>query len=172
MPEGDKPVTQAEIDRIFKMYKEGQEKLDTIVAKLDKSEKEKVEILGRIATMEKNTKPPAKDEEVEYSEENPPKTDEEWNEFFYQNPTLATDLRNKLTSRQRQYKDDWDKKQQESVEELVKLHPDMYKKDEKGNILRDKNGVYLIDENSEKGKIFIDIAGNDPGIMRVATGAR
>ena len=171
----NKVVTQGELDRIYKMYKEGQEKLEVIIGKLDKSEKEKVEIIGKIAEMERRNPPPAKpkeEEEVEYSEQNPPQTEAEWDEFFYAHPAAASDLRNRLSSKFRDAEDNWKKRNKECIEELVTLHPDMYKKDDKGNILKNKDGAYVIDETSDKGKIFIDIAGSDPAILHSATAPR
>jgi hypothetical protein len=48
----------------------------------------------------------------------------------------------------------------------------MYEKDAEGKVKRDRDGRPVFDSTSEKGKLFNEIAGADPTILRVATGAK
>lgn len=163
-------VTQEEVNKYFKLWKETGEKLEKVVEKLDKSEAAKVELVTRVKALEtkNNYVPPPEDErplkEI-YTEQNPPQTEAEWDELFTESPSYATDLRNKVKKSQDDYRTERDK----AVQTLIEKHPDMYKRDEKGMLLRDKDGNVIFDKESPKGKIYSRIAGKDPKILESVT---
>lgn len=153
------PVNQEAIDRIFKKQKETEEALE-------RSEREKVDLVGRVKSLEEAGKPPAPaatppppgtktkygfkpDGSVVY-----PATQEEWEDLYDDNPLLATDLRVALNTRQGKTVN----AQLESIDKVAKGHPEMFKKDEQGNILKDARGIPVPDIANPKYKRYCEIA--------------
>jgi hypothetical protein len=190
MPE-EKVVTQEEFNRIYRLYKEGEEKLEVVVAKLNTSEAEKVNVLERIKALEDKNKerppayvPPAEGEQKlseVYTEQTPPQTEQEWNDLYDENPTYAHDLKIAVGKTHKSWKDE----RKNAADELQKKHPDMYlrnedgsfkrfKVDERGNYVKvagkpveDPQGIPHMDVNSDKGKIWMGLA-TDPKFLASA----
>ncbi len=170
MGEEKKFVTQEEVDKYFKKWKETGEKLEKVIEKLDKTAAEKVELVARIKKLEEEkTKVPLPDDEKPLSEvytvDNPPKTEDEWNDLYDENPSYAQDLKEKVRSKLTE----WQKERQRCLQVLQEKHPDLYKRDENGNFIRDAHGNLIFDHESEKGKIWNRIAGRDPKILESAS---
>ena len=183
-----KPATQAEVDKYYKLYKETGEKLETIVAKLDKTAAEKVELVGRLKDLEERVPkkpayvPPPNDDDLTkvYTLDNPPQTQEEWDDLYDASPSYAHDLKNQVT----QASSARSSKMKTAAGKVQEKHPDMYKVDGEGKIKRfqvnargeyikdntgafidDSTGLPMLDMESEKGKIWMDIA-TDPNFLQ------
>ena len=158
-----KPVTQEAINTIYKKFRETDEKLQ-------KSEEEKVVLVTRIAELERGRPKPVITQpqslKDRYNEESFPETEEEWDELIAEHPTYGTDLRQRYLGGISSF----EQEQKKSAKKLQDKHPDMFLKDENGNLRYDKNGLVLFDPISEKGKIFNEIAAEDPNILRVKNG--
>jgi len=171
----DKIVTQAEVDKWFKQAKTNEEKLNTTIAQLEKSEAGKVDLVNRVAILEKN--PPVIPKEEEKPEEQEknygrqadgtiifPKTPEDWDNLNTDNPTLHADLRYAWNSQDRSVKDEFVK----SALKVAEKHPDMYQQDEGGKVkISDgtakvgstivPKGCPIVNMESDKFKIYMDI---------------
>jgi len=187
--------SQEEVDKYFKLYKETGEKLETIVDKLDKTAGEKVELVSKVKEQDEKIKkleeekkvkpayvPPAGDEDLTkvYTLDNPPQTQEEWNDLYDSNPSAAHDLKNQVTKVTSEHSG----KMKNAAKTVQDKHPDMYKlkedgtikrfkadaqgnyaKDNTGAFIEDTAGLPMLDEESEKGKIWIGIA-TDANFLR------
>jgi len=165
-----KPPTQEDIDKWYSIAKTNEEKLKLVTDKLSIAESEKVHLIGKLKAAPVVKKQPTADTPLSevFNENNFPTTEEDWNDLHDENPAYATELQ----LRQNQRKNEFVTKVRDTVEDLVKKHPDMYKKDASGGVARDVHGRPIFDSDSPKGKIFDEIAGSDPTILRVATGAQ
>jgi hypothetical protein len=181
----EKVVTQAEVNKYYKMAMEAKEKAEVVVGKLDKSEAEKVELISRIKKLEEDAakRPPLpartttveEDEDLTkvYTIENPPVTKEEWQDLSDYDPRYAMELERKLAHSQETI----DKTVTEQQKTLQEKHPDMYLRKEDGsfrrfkvgpdgNYVRDPSGKFIdddkglpmLDQGSEKGKIWVELA--------------
>jgi hypothetical protein len=187
LPKDVKYVTQEEVDKYFKLWKETGEKLETIVDKLNKSEAEKVELVGRIKRIEDAKKPtyiPDEDDLTKvYTERNLPKTEEEWNDLFDANPNYAAELKYKakeLADSANKQVTSWQNERNTAITKLQEKHPDLYLRNEKGeikkfkfdgrggyakdaagNMVEDPNGVPCLDMESEKTKVWVELASDE-----------
>ena len=154
-----KPVTQEAIDAIYKKLKETEEKLS-------RSEQEKVGLVTRVAALETSGKPKGTQTLRDvYSEENYPQSEEEWDDLIAQYPTYGTDLR-------RRFQDNvitFESAQKKSAERLREKHPDMFMKDKDGKFIFNEHGI-VFNPESEKAKVFQDIANKDSRILEIADG--
>jgi len=183
---GGGKVTQEEVNKYYKLYKEGSEKIEVLVNKLNLAEGEKVDLVGRIKKLEDDKKPPVYVPPEDglpkvYTEEDPPQTEQEWNDYFDSNPNAAHELKAKVGTRQ----NSWRQERVKSAKDLQEKHPDMYFRNEDGSLKKykvdisgnyvkaggqlvlDPAGVPHVDEKSEKGKIWMDLA-NDPNFLSSA----
>ena len=154
-----KPVTQEAIDAIYKKLKETEEKLT-------KSEQEKVGLVTRVVALETGGKPKGTQTLKDiYNEENMPQTEEDWDELIAQYPTYGTDLRRKYQDGEKSFRD----AQSNSAKRLRDKHPDMFMKDKDGNFIFNERGI-VFNPESEKAKVFQEIANKDPRILEIADG--
>lgn len=191
MGEEPKIVTQAEVDKYFKLWKTTEENLEKMIGRLDKSEAEKVELVTRIKNLKEEPPAPTPapaytgtedDLTKVYTTSNPPRTQEEWDDLYAYSPSYAHDLKiavKKTTG-------DWTDTRNKAFKVVQEKHPDMYRTDEKGTVLKfrvdannnfirdpsgnfipDASGMPAFDTNSEKGKIWNEIA-NDPNFLQSA----
>lgn len=199
MPNDDKSATQAEVNKYYKLFKEGEEKLEVVVGKLDKTAAEKVELVGQIKDMDDRIKkmeaeknkppvstyvPPVGDDDLTkvYTLENPPQTKAEWNDLYDADPSYAHDLKNQVTK----VSSERSSAIQNAAKKVQEKHPDMYKVDAEGKIkkfrtdpnqrdgyakdntgapIEDTAGVPMLDQESEKGKIWMGLA-TDPNFLK------
>lgn len=165
-------LTQSNVDRYFRENKELQEKLQAIEARENNLKAELDQYKGaqvgaqpapyeaQFPTLMGGTTQP-------YSVTNPPKTKEEWDNFFIEDPTTAADLRYEIRETQKRVTDNFTSAQTNSRKEVQKEHPDMYlaeldergtpKLDEKGNLVLKVNpqtGEPIFNPNSQKGKVW------------------
>ena len=103
---------------------------------------------------------------------------EDWDELMSESPTYGSDLRDKFK------KATGDRSQQynKSIQTLIDKHPDMYIRDTEGKVIKyktdakgyvmldgkpvqDPNGRPMVNMETEKAKIFVEIAGEDHAIL-------
>lgn len=167
-------IPKADLDKLHGIIGRNEDKIKIISDKLSEAEKEKVFILSKVKALEMKVNPPARREDEEetlsskYNEANPPQTNDEWNSLFDENPTFASDLRQRL----HRVAEEHQSTIQSCVEELKKKHPDIYVRDSQGNFILDSRGNVQFDATSEKGKLFNELAGQDPNILRIKNGPR
>lgn len=158
-------LTQQNTDRMFRENKELKERLDR--------ESQEKQNLAVEVNRYKQTVPPVVPAEqngkVTFSENNFPKTQEEWDGLFIENPTFASDLRFSYLNKQTSINTDFNRARSDYAKEVQGEHPDMYLteldatgtpvKDDKGNVVfkRDQNGLVIVNFNSEKGKLWNEI---------------
>jgi len=161
----NKPVTQGELDKVWKMYKETEERLEA-------TKKENADLVGRISTVESSiAKPPISEGgEKKYGRQPNgsvvfPQTQAEWDDFAVDHPTEAMDLRIEYRGKVSSGAD----AQRNSAIRVSDRHPDMYQRGEDGKVLRgdgnrvmEVNGQRIVvpigypipDLKSEKYKVF------------------
>jgi hypothetical protein len=157
------------------LYKKGK----IVEDKLKVAEEGKVEAIGRVATLEKEnerlrktTVPPSKPVKgitplVEvFNERNYPQTKEEWDDLHDEDPLYCTDLRQSYNNRRQSSADE----RAESARKIQEANKDMFKVDEAGNLILDETGRPQVDEKTEKGKIFLEVCGDDPRLLDVRGG--
>lgn len=165
--EPKKEVTQEAIDRIYKEMRESKEKLD-------RAEAEKVQLVGRIALLEKKTvppvAPPADDKELplnkRFNENNFPTTDEEWDDLIAEFPTYGVDLRQKFKEGTKIRISEFERRYETSRKKVEAKHPDMFVRDSEGNFVLDKDGLVQIDQTNPKAQVMLKIVEADPSIMQ------
>lgn len=155
-------LTQANTDRIVRENRELQEKLQR-----EQQEKQNLTLeVNRYkqppVVVDPNAKPI-------YGTNNFPKTQEEWDGLFLENPTFATDLRQYYNNRTNTINTDFQRAQADAKKIVQAEHPDMYqveldvngnpRKDEHGKLIlqRDSSGEPIFNPNSEKGKLWEQI---------------
>lgn len=167
----NKPVTQEAIDRIYKEMRQTKEQLD-------RSEETNAQMVARLAEMEARGVRPtvtAPDEDDDrplgekYTPENFPKTKDEWDDLIAEEPMYGVDLRAQFLARQANERNSFEAKQTASRSKVETKHPDMFKRDDSGNFIRDAEGKIQIDQTSAKAKVFVDIVNRDLSIMNSVT---
>jgi hypothetical protein len=163
-------LTQTNIDRYFRENKELHEKLQTfesreknLKAELDQYKGSQIGVQPPVESFPTLTGQAGQP----YSISNPPKTKEEWDNFFIEDPTSASDLRTDIRESQKQVTHNFTSAQTNSRKEVQKEHPDMYlpeldekgapKRDEKGNLVLKVNahtGEPIFNPDSQKGKLW------------------
>lgn len=155
-------LTQQNTDRMFRENKELKERLDR-----ESQEKQNLALeVNRYKGAQPVTDPNGK---VPFSDKNFPKTQEEWDGLFLENPTFASDLRFNYLNKQTSINTDFNRARSDYAKEVQGEHPDMYLteldatgspvKDDKGNAVfkRDQSGLPIFNGNSEKGKLWNQI---------------
>lgn len=155
-------LTQQNMDRVVRENRELQEKLNR-----EQNEKQNLALeVNRFRST-----PPVVDPNVKvpFSSTNYPKTQEEWDGLFLENPTFASDLRFNFLNRQTSINTEFQSARSNHAKVVQAEHPDMYvtemdgnglpKKDDQGKLVlkRDQNGFVMLNENSEKGKLWNQI---------------
>lgn len=185
----NKLVPQADVDKWYRIAKDNKEQIEELVKKLNKSEEEKVKIVAGVKALEEKLGktvptyvPQANDDrplrEV-FNENNFPQSEEDWDDLISESPTYGSDLRQKFLNAKSTY----DGKRKTALQTLWDKHPDMfqcdaegkiifykvgpkgYVKDTEGNPIPDPSGRPIMNDDSEKAKLFNEIAGNDPRIL-------
>lgn len=171
-------LTQSRMDQVVRQSREAQEKLNQEQEKANNLSAE----LENLKAGQIKPEPLPFDGAKPFSRENMPQSKDQWDQLWIEDPNLAADLRNFKFA----YEQDIEKRQQETQSEFAKTrkeaaqtiwdrHPDMYlqETDESGNVKLDGKGkpVLKIDPNiggpmlnleSEKGKLFIEVYTEDP----------
>jgi len=170
-------LTQSRMDQVVRQGREAQEKLAQEQAKSQ----------NLSAELEKYKVPPTDipknfDGTKPFSRENMPQTKDQWDQLWIEEPNLAADLRHfknqrdlDIQQRQTAAQTEFAKARKESAKIIWDRHPDMYVQDidESGNIKVDGNGkpILKLDPNtgapmlnleSEKGKLFVQVYTEDP----------
>ena len=168
-------IPKSKLDELHGIIGRNEDKIKIISDKLNRAEEDKVMILSKVKDLETKIRPPQRqpdDDELplsqKFNEQNLPQTDEEWNALFDESPAYAADLRHVYNKRVDSHQETF----KTCVDELKKKHPEMYLRDSTGAFLLDRDGNVQFDMNSEKGKLFNEIAGQDPAILRVKNGPR
>jgi len=171
--EQKKPLAQEDFDRIYRQWKETEEKLQ-------QSENTNIalqqENLSLQSTMSE-TIPNQQNQQTVPIEQRESMSDEEWNTWFQQDPAKATDWRAQKAYESQRKRDleqtqdrDFIATQTKSREKLVSKHPDMYQKDAQGNVLRTLEGIPLLNMNSSKVQIFNEVIRANPELAKLKTG--
>ena len=167
-PDVPKQVSQEAIDRIWKQMKESEEKSEELATQLKESEEGKVDLVERIKKLEtpegeETTEPPAETYGVQSNGQWAfPQTEEEWDTLIAERPTFGMDLRNKYSEIVGgQTKKIQNAQLKSALKVANEILPDMYKKDNEGKVLLDKNGHPVQDEKSETFKIYCQIAAEE-----------
>lgn len=170
-------LTQSRMDQTVRQARETQEKLA-------QKEQESQNYQAELERLRNPTAPetPPYDVNKQFSRENMPQNQEQWDTLWIENPNLASDLRHFKNqqdfTRQQQTQaaqSEFAKSRRESAKTLWDRHPDMYvtEIDEQGNAKLDGNGkpILRLDPNtnapmlnleSEKGKLFVQVYSEDP----------
>lgn len=161
-------LTQANFDKLFRESKEEKEK--RIAA-----EQREINLKAEIEQLKKPVQQTQPDNEKVYGGGVYPKTEEEWNDLFLENPTFANDLRNEYLGNIKENQTIFRDTRQRSAKIVQQDHPDMYvteldesgqpKKDAQGKLILKKdpkNGAVILNPDSEKGKLWITICNEDP----------
>ncbi len=146
------PVTQEAIDNIFK-------KLVKTEEKLERSEKANVGLVGRVADLEKKATPPPADPSSlpireRYSERSFPKTKDEWDDVYAEDPAYATDLRYAFNKSRQSTTE----AQESSRKKIQDEHPDMFLRNEDGSFILNAEGYPQLDKSTKKAQLFGEIA--------------
>ncbi len=155
------PVDQEAIDREHKLRKEAEEReaaekseKEKLQAQLDKAEKEKVAMVAKLPPVVV----PGEGEKTYGRQADGtiifPANEEEWDDLAIEKPTLHADLRALYNQRGVSVA----QKFKESAISVTEIFPEMYVKDKDGNILRNRDGFPVPDENSERYQQFMEVA--------------
>ena len=172
-------LTQARMDQVIRQGRETQEKLN-------QEQKIKENLAAELENIKKIQRPLDQDQdrfnqEKPFGRDNMPRTKEQWDTLWIEDPNLASDLRHfknqsdfEVQQRQTVAQTEYAKARKESAKVLWDRHPDMYvqETDSEGNVKLDGNGkpVLKLDPNtsapmlnleSEKGKIFVQVYSED-----------
>lgn len=168
------PLTQERFDEIYRKYREAEERVQRMQNENISIQQENLSL--RSAFDEQLNKPELKVVQTS-REQKKEMSDEEWNQWFNENPGVAIDWRNKRTfekereKTQKQTQDqDFLTAQAQSRERLVEKHPDMYRKNTDGSVMRTSEGIPLLDVGSPKVAIFNEIVRKDPDLTKIKTG--
>lgn len=154
-------LTQANTDRLYREKRELEQRF---------TQKEQ-EVQNLSAEVQRYRQPVVADPNVKipYSSANYPKSQEEWDGLFLENPTFAADLRFNFLNRQTSINTDFQSAQTNYRKTVQAEHPDMYvaeldvngnpRVDEHGKLVLQKgaNGEPVYNPNSEKGKLWEQI---------------
>src|SRR3990167_710527 len=172
-------LTQARMDQVIRQGRETQEKLN-------QKQKIKENLAAELENIKKVQRPLDQDQDTfnqskPFGRDNMPRTKEQWDTLWIEDPNLASDLRHfknqsdfEVQQRQTVAQTEYAKARKESAKVLWDRHPDMYvqETDSEGNVKLDGNGkpVLKLDPNtsapmlnleSEKGKIFVQVYSED-----------
>lgn len=159
-------LTQSNTDRLVREKRELEEKFSR-----EQQEKNNLSVeLNRYkSNVPVNPVVPDGNNKVPYGTNNFPKTQEEWDGLFLENPTFATDLRQYYNNKNTSINTDFQRAQTDAKKVVQADHPDMYqaeldvngnpRKDEQGKLIlqKDSNGEPIFNPNSEKGKLWEQI---------------
>ena len=185
-------LTQPRMDQAIRETREAKEQKAAADLKAKNLEAELANLKKTPVTPVTPGTPPVPDAEVPFSPTNMPQTKDQWDELWLTDPNLAADLRvlkneqeRNLTDRQVKQQQEFATARRESAKDLWDRHPDMYvlERDENGQVKTDGNGkpILKIDPNlggpmldleSEKGKLFVEVWNGDPGFEAAKTGPR
>src|SRR3990167_9804422 len=172
-------LTQTRMDQTIRQNREFQEKIsqkETTIQNLS-TEVENIKKVQR--PLDKD--PDTSNQDKPFGRDNMPRTKEQWDTLWIEDPNLASDLRHfknqsdfEVQQRQTVAQTEYAKARKESAKVLWDRHPDMYvqETDSEGNVKLDGNGkpVLKLDPNtsapmlnleSEKGKIFVQVYSED-----------
>lgn len=153
-------LTQQNMDRVVRESRETKEQL----------ERERTEKQNLLQEVQRFKQPiPEVPAGQQYTLNNPPKTQSEWDTLFIESPKYASDLNQAINSRVQSNTNDFQRAFGNAAREVQGEHPDMYVlevdstghtlKDGQGKpiIKKDQRGVPIFDANSEKGKLWDQI---------------
>jgi len=171
-------IPQGRFDEVYRNWKEEQERNAGLVQHAQVVEQENLNL--RTSMDNYMSKPSAGSPVIEAEvpkEQKKEMTDEEWNEWYQDNPRKALAWeREKRFAKERQDRNkeqantDFLSQQIRSRENVVTKHPDMYLKTPDGKIMRTPEGVPVFDEKSEKWKFFKTAADASPELIGVRKG--
>lgn len=164
-------LTQTRMDKTFREAREAQERLAAAEAR----ERNLLAELNQYKTPQPAT-PPVQDLGTPtYGNGNYPQTEAEWNDLFIERPAFATDLRNEYFTRRKTVQTEFETTRTNSRKLVQQEHKDMYltELDETGNVRKDASGNPILkldsvsgepifNPDSEKGKLWVEIYGEDP----------
>lgn len=162
-------LTQVNIDRLFRQNKEYEEKLR--------------ELETQAPVIPHIPQPTIVDPTGKYSIHNLPKSQEEWENLYAENPILFSDLRNYYTQSTTAVQTEFQRAQADARRRVQAEHPDMYlheleadgksKLDSSGKpvLKRDAvSGEPIFNPDSEKGKLWVEEYNRDPNIANLKDG--
>ena len=167
-------LTQENTDRAIRekreletKFKETESKVSNLSAEIEKYKK---------APQGGGIQVPIITPEKPYSRENLPKSDKEWNDLLIRDPLLGSDLRIYANTVQQKEQQSFWETRAKAQRTLQEEHPDMFeaeldesnqpKLDDKGKVIlkQDKDGGYILNLKSEKGKIFDELYNRNPSL--------
>jgi hypothetical protein len=170
-------LTQTRMDQTIRQSREVNEKLAAEQARAKNLEAE-------LENFRRGQKPeiPVEESNKVFSRENLPKSNEDWDQLWIENPNLASDLRSFKFQKEQEVQNmtqaatvEFAKARKESAKMIWDRHPDMYvqETDDQGNVRLDEKGkpVLRIDPNTngpmlnlehEKAKLFVQVYSEDP----------
>lgn len=171
-------LTQPRMDQAIREAREAKEQKAALEAKTRNLE---AELAGYKSKPALPGIPEVPAGEKPFSYDNLPQNDDDWDRLFIEDPKLATDLRVFKVNQDLERKgkqsiaeQEFYKARKESAKLIWERHPDMYvcEKDESGAVKLDANGKPVIkydpqtgaptlDLESEKGKLWVEVYGED-----------
>jgi hypothetical protein len=172
-----KDLTQTRMDQVTRENRETKEQLART-----KQEKDNLEVQLRTPRPPAPPAEPPPGEPKPFSPANLPKSKEEWDQLYLEDPVLATDLRfiqnqqvQTQVTTQTKEQEDFEKEHKANRGAVQQRHPDMYvaeknddgtpKVDAQGQPVLKINpatGEPIFDAESEKGRLWIEIYNEDP----------